>query len=210
MKLLLTLLLIQILSSATFCVAGETWIITKEGGAYRVNGHKLMANGRLADANGVTVKFLSKQELGEIGAAIDRYEPPAESAAVQYYKQRERQPATTVKAPEQPQKRPEVRPPVESTSATGTQSNQADSKESNGWLWIIGFIFICALVFGLLPKQCRQCGSFAGQLVESVLLNEHLAVSREGFVNRQRHLNGYRCSKCGYEWLDNSTTDTKN
>ena len=59
---------------AANCHGSEDWVITKDGGAYRVNGWRLMANGRLIDNNGTTAKTLTRHDLDEIGIAIDRYE----------------------------------------------------------------------------------------------------------------------------------------
>ena len=55
------------------CHGSEDWTITKDSGAYRVNDCKLMADGRLVSASGAT-RVLTRQQLDEIGAAIDRYE----------------------------------------------------------------------------------------------------------------------------------------
>jgi len=56
------------------CAHAEEWVITKDNGSYRINGCKLMGSGRLADATGVIARNLTRQELDEIGTAIDRYE----------------------------------------------------------------------------------------------------------------------------------------
>ena len=65
---------VAVLLLAAICQGSEEWLITKDGGAYRVNGWRLMANGRLADSNGTAAKKLTRKDLDEIGVAIDCYE----------------------------------------------------------------------------------------------------------------------------------------
>ena len=74
MNMLLKLMAILSIITAFRCGAAEKWIITKADGAYRVNGFSLMATGRLSDANGITAKVLTKDELREIGEAIDNFD----------------------------------------------------------------------------------------------------------------------------------------
>ena len=202
-----------------FCHGSEQWTITKENGSYRVNGCKLMANGRLADANGTIAKTLTPQELREIGVAIDRFEnnhdsPYAKPAIAGPYKTsppNEEPPMVGKKANEPPpiQAQREEQSNAPASVASAEHVDGPGNKDHTGLyvvLVVIG-IFSIGIIRALIPFQCPRCGRFSGDKVESVMIDEHLAVSNGELVNRQRHLNGYRCRNCRHEWLDQTTSN---
>lgn len=208
------------------CVAADQWKITKENGAYRVNGCKLMADGKLVDRYGNVVQTLTKRQLEEIGEAINRYEPPPPSADVQIAEHKSRQHEAPA-PPAEPSPPPATaRPSNELPPSLASKDKKEDSLLS---------VIIAVLLFGIGSvvlyawanrKRCPRCNSDAVRLGRATVLNSRqdvvidretrTTVFRDNYGNRLgsaeeevpvarvRESNlverQYSCAKCRHKW----------
>jgi hypothetical protein len=182
-QILNTSMLCLLFLATSDCVSAE-WTITKDGGAYRVNGCKLMANGKLVDRNGVTVRNLTPQEQAEISQAINRHEPPAASADRQYAEHKSRQPTQSAPPDDSPPRPSPANPEQKSTERyNSTPADESTSKSKPSVSYAIFLLGLAGAGFFLLKHlfrpRCPRCNSDAIRNDGARVLDTRHSVAQE-------------------------------
>ena len=205
--------------------AETAWRITKENGAFRVNGCKLTANGKLSDPNNGTARTLTRKELDEIGRAIDAYEasPHADNRyaapVVAGVRDSPSTDSSDVKSTPPLQSPPSETPQWTSHPAEAPPSNSQSSDDSqkktepNYIAWFLGLIvvvIILAVLSDVFAKKtcCPNCGNVeikalsheAGGGGLRVKTDYERGGSRQRLVNVTHHRFKCYCPKCRHQW----------
>ena len=209
--------------------AETTWRITKENGAYRINGCRLAANGKLSDPNTATERTLTRKELDEIGRAIDAYE------ASPHADNRYAAPAVAGKTQTTPTADPQPygeRDTSGASSANSSGSNSSPSSPPTGhfetadeqtnsvlrdnhdlrdaFFGAVVVITILVVVAQLFKKKtrCPKCGNVEIKVLSHETGEGGLRVktdygqgnSRQRLVNVTHHRFRCYCPKCRHQW----------
>jgi len=160
------------------------WTITKTGGAYRVNGMKLMANGYLRSESGDSSRELTRQELIEIGEAINAYEAGIPAPETNSTSRNNEPSAPATESPPATNAETAKTPPAAITQAPPETS----MLEIGVFVGVLVILLAITGVFIWMPR-CPRCGRRSLTKVE--------------FVNDEDDEDvepGFECNGCGHQW----------
>jgi hypothetical protein len=232
-------LLVAVVAS---CVAASAsgaetaWRITKENGAFRVNGCKLTANGKLSDPNTATERTLTRKELNEIGRAIDAYEasPHADdryaAPAVAGVRDSPSTDSSDVKSTPPLQSPPSETPQWTSHPAEAPPSNSQSSDDSqkktepNYIAWFLGLIVVVIILALFLNDAKKTCCPKCGNVEIKTLSHEagggglrvkteydyNTNRGRQRLVNVTHHRFRCYCPKCRHQWDHDVSEESDN